>query len=240
VPLTPAKTMSARRITIERNPDGLPKSFDQRQYERREAENQRLAAERLKPAPEPAPELPPMTFEQRREMRLAQALGQEIAAEEVARAKAAVPVLNPFRARAEALRNKPGMQKRFDHYCSLADARDRELEQAKLLAEHNEALANDPWIKTSREYSAALLVTVPEAFKAEAATIKAIADSGDAPQVAWQKIKDLETRVWAHLDREAEAKLQNRLVTDSEYNAAAELAEAARELSATNCEPIPV
>lgn len=207
-------------------------SYQARRLARVNAENEKRTAARLMPPPEPAPDLPRQTFEERRAARKSQEEGKQIAAEEAAKARINAGPVNPFRKRAEELRTqlyRPGARMRFDHYTALADQYDAKEEQAKLVAEHDAAVAADPMVATARSYAQALTITAPtDEFKQEANVILGIAMEGNS-QTAWQRMKALEERIWQHQDRIAAEKLASKVAADHDFQQVAALAEQSRE-----------
>jgi hypothetical protein len=229
--------MTTRRIQIPRNADGSPKSYEERRAERRAADHQRQRSEQQQRQQAKAeailnPPAPLPTYAERKQQRKHEQHGREdaaFAAEQRAAAEAG-PV-NPYRQRANelsAILYRPGMQRRYELAVKQADEWDRQREAEQEAAAQRAAIDADPMVRTAREYAAGLLKLAPAEFQGDAAEIAGIAQAGDS-KLAWERMRDLEQRIWTWQDQQAVAKREAKAITDSEFSAAANAAEAARE-----------
>ena len=231
--------MVTRRIQPPRNPDGSIQSYHQRKQERQlteraakrvESDARRQAARELELNPPPAP----LPFAERQAQRKAERIGQQEAeAKAAAEAAANAPPQNPYRARAQEIEsrhwiNAAKKRRRFEHFTKLAEAWDREQVAKEEAAERQAAIDSDPAVQRARDYAAGLVKLAPDEFKTEAAEIQGIAQAGDS-QLAWERIRDVEQRIWQQQDKLAAEKLASKTATDAEFQAAAEKAEESRE-----------
>ncbi|MBX9788581.1 MAG: hypothetical protein K2Y37_06670 [Pirellulales bacterium] len=234
--------MATPRVTPVRNSDGSIASYEQRKRMRQAADRERRAVERqvaqeakreaeLNPPPKPLP------FHERQALRKAEDQGRKDAADkaaaEAAEAATIAGPVNPYRLRYQEIEshfwhNASQKQSRLQHFNALADAWDQEQAAISAAAEHQVAIDNDPQVKTARDYVAGLVKLAPDEFKTEAAEIQGIALAGDS-QLAWSRMRDLESRIWKHQDRIAAEKRASKAATDAEFIDAATQAEESRE-----------
>jgi hypothetical protein len=200
---------------------------DRRIEERKRQEQERIDALH-RPLEPPAP-----TYEQRQQARRAIEEGKrEAAARAQEQAAKDAPPANPFRARAQEIQDqlgyRPDLRGRYQAMVQQADRLDAERTTAEVERQQQERIDRDPTVKTSRDYATGLSKLAPPEFQTEAAEILGIAQSGDG-QLAWQKIRDLEQRIWQQQDRLAAEARQSKTVTDAQYLEHAALAIEARQ-----------
>jgi hypothetical protein len=227
-----------RRVIPQTDATGRRLSFAERQAARQEADDARRKQEReqkqvAKREAELTPPAPRLTFAQRQALRDARDQGRRDAEQKAAaEAKAKAGPVNEFRKRANAIAEqlsyRPDMRRMFDHFTRLADKWDADQVAKAEAAERQAAISADPAVATARDYTASLLKTAPKEFQTEVAEINGIAQAGDA-QMAWQRIRDIERRIWQRQDEIAAEKRASKAATDQEFQEAANAALAARE-----------
>lgn len=215
--------------------DGRPKSYAERKAERTTADRQKQREsqqqreqQRIERQLNPQPA--PPSYPERVAQRKAEEQGRKLAEE-----KNAPPVdPNPFRKIAKEYEHRqylPEYKRRYERMTAEADRWDAQREQERQAAERKAAIDADPQVRTARDYAAGLVKLtrdLPDEFGVMAAECVGIADVGDA-KLAWQKMNELDQRIWRHHDKIAAEKLAGKNVTDADFREAANAAEAARE-----------
>jgi len=216
--------------------DGRPKSYAERKAERTTAarqneREQQVAREQAKrDAAHAPPEPPGPTFKERQAQRKAEDAGRRQAEE-----RAAPPAdPNPFRKIAKEYENRqytPEFKGRYERMTAEADRWDQEQAAKAEAAVKQAAIDADPSVKLARDYAAGLVkltATLPEEFGLFAAECKGVADAGDS-KLAWEKMRDLDQRIFNHHDKIAAEKMIGKNTSNADWTEAASAAEAARE-----------